>query len=334
MIRIRLRLLILSTLGFLLILTGAESFAAGSGERAMPGQSAELWRHGPSVTAPITWINGLPFIKLSINGHKGELFLIDSGLDRTMLNSDEAARLKIKLSPKPIGYAQGLGDNDGQPMWAATGIKLRNGREKIAKGSIFATSLTMGEHCSVPKNIAGILGYDILRAHTAVIDYPNGKFMIFAKDSFVPRTDRNIQELSVDPTATQPVISVAIAVDGKDYGNARVVLDTGSATGATLYARFAASHSINELAGWKTEKYCALGGYGVTLHGLPGMARIGQAQVALSDVEVMVNKNGLAQSELYDALLGSAVLKRWSVVFDAPNGKIYLLDRDNVPAQH
>jgi hypothetical protein len=153
--------------------------------------------------------------------------------------------------------------------------------------------------------------------------------MIFEKNSFVPRADRHIQALSVDKAAAVPVFSTTISVNGKDYGTARVVVDTGAEHGAMLYARFAARHSINELGGWKTGKNCGIGGLGSFLYGLHGSAVVGQEQVALPDIAVMLNKNGIAQSDLYDAFLGGAVLARWSIVFDIPNGKIYLLDRSD-----
>jgi hypothetical protein len=250
-----------------------------------------------------------------------------------MLNSDEAARLKIQLSTKPVGNANGLGDSAGQPMWLVKSIKLKFGRETIFRGNILATS-TFSNCGLIGIRIAGVLGYDVLRAHPTVIDYPNGKFMIFEKDSFVPRADRYIHELSIDKAAVLPVFTAVIGIDGKDYGDARVVVDTGSDAKAMIYARFAAIHSLSGLAGWKAGKNCAIGGIGSFLHGLPGSAIIGDDRVALPDIAVMLNKNGFAQSELYDVLLGSPVLARWIILFDIPNGKIYLVDSDEIPVQH
>jgi hypothetical protein len=157
--------------------------------------------------------------------------------------------------------------------------------------------------------------------------------MIFEKDSFVPHANRQIQELSIDTAAVLPVITAVIGVDSKDYGDARVVVDTGNDAGAMIYARFAANHSLNGLMGWKDGKNCAIGGFGSFLHGLPGSAVIGEERVALPDIEVMLNKDGIAQSELYDALLGSPALARWTIVFDVPNGKIYFLDHDEISVQ-
>lgn len=321
----------LHTLCFLLIaLAGTQGFAAEDSGQTPAGKNNRLWRRRPDVTIPFTLIYGIPFIKLSVNGHDDELFVLDSGSQTTTLNSDEAARLNIELTPSFHNMAitiNGLGDSAGQKAWISKStIKLKFGRETVIRGRMLATSIF--SDCGLTGvRIAGILGYDVLRLNTTVIDYANSKFMIYQNGSFIPRGDAHIQALSVDKTAVLPVIAAALAVNGKDYGNARVVVDTGSDDAAMLYVRFAASHSINELEGWKTGgKNCAIGGSSVFLHGLPGSAIVGRQQVALPDISVLQNKEGLGQSDLYDALLGSPVLHRWSIVFDIPKGKIYFID--------
>jgi hypothetical protein len=340
MAKINFRFLVLSALGlFLLTQGGVEAFAARDSVQTKSDQNSKLWRRAPAITIPFTLIHGIPFVRLTVNGHTDELFALDSGAQVSWLNSDEAARLKIQLSTKPIGNANGLGDSAGQPIWVTTkSVKLKFGREGIVKGNMLATSVfgTCGIAWEkiLGVKIAGTLGYDVLRAHLTVIDYPLGKFMIYEKNSFVPRADRHIHELSIDKAAVLPVIKAVIGIDGKDYGDARVVVDTGSDSGAMIYARFAASHSLNGLIGWKDGKDCAIGGIGSFLHGLSGSAIIGEDRVALPDIAVTLNKDGIVQSELYDALLGSPVLARWTIVFDVPNGKIYFLDHDDTPTQH
>jgi hypothetical protein len=327
MVRTILKVLLTFTLGLLLVaLSAAKSFAAEDSGQAKASKNNQLWRRRPDVTIPFTLIHGIPFIKLSVNGHEDELFMLDSGSQATILNQDETARLNIQLTPLHNISINGLGDSAGQSGWASkSAIKLKFGRETVVRGRMLATS-TLSNCGLTGVKIAGVVGYDVLRANTTVIDYANSKFMIYQKGSFIPRADAHIQALSVDKATTLPVIAAALAVDGKEYGNARVVVDTGSDEGAMLYVRFAASHSINELQGWKTGKSCAIGGYGSFLHGLPGSTVVGRERVALPDIAVMQNKEGIAQSDLYDALIGSRVLDRWSIVFDVPKGKIYFID--------
>ncbi|HZB87541.1 MAG TPA: retropepsin-like aspartic protease [Terracidiphilus sp.] len=328
MTNIHSKFLVITVLGPLLIaLAGAESALALSGNRAVPGLDMKQWRRGPVITIPFTLIHGIPFIKLSINGKKDELFMLDSGCERTILNSDEAPRLKIRLSPKPVGHAVGLGDSAGQEMFAARSVQLKFGGKAIAKGDFFATSLF--KDCGLTGvRIAGVIGYDVLRAHPTVIDYPNGRFMIFTKGSFAPHLDKHIQALDVDRAAAYPVIAAAVSVEGRDYGPARVVVDTGADAGFMFYARFAANHTVGESGDWNVGKNCAIGGFGSLMHGLPGSINVGQEKIALPDVAYMLNKEGIAQSELYDGLIGGPVLDKWSIVFDVANGKIYLIDSD------
>ncbi|MDR3409975.1 MAG: aspartyl protease family protein [Formivibrio sp.] len=288
MAKINFKLHVLSALGlFLLMPAGAEGVASRSGEQAKPDWDNGLWRRAPVITIPVTLIHNIPFVSLSVNGHKDELFILDSGAQASMLNSDEATRLKIRLSPKPVGHAKGLGDSAGQPMWMTTKpVKLKFGREVIVKGDMLATSAS---YCGLTGvKIAGVLGYDVLRAHPTVIDYPHGRFMIFEKDSFIPRVNSHIHELGVDKAAVLPVFTTVLGVDGKDYGDARVVVDTGSDTGTMIYARFAAAHSLSGQAGWKDGKNCGVGGIGSYLRGLPGSAVIGKDRVALPEIAVMV----------------------------------------------
>jgi Aspartyl protease len=292
---------------------------------ASASYSALGFRRAPDITIPIVLIHDIPFVKVSINGHEGELFSIDSGSEKSILSYKEATRLHLKLSSKPIGVIQGLGNNSGRPMWAVSSIKLKFGEQTLARGSMLATSLFDG--CGLADaTIAGVLGYDLLRQHLTVIDYSKRQLLIYRKGSLRQPQSEGALELKIDKSAALPVIHAPIAIEGKYLGEARIVIDTGADSDAALYPQFANMQILGSSEG-KAARTCAVGGVGSIIHGLKGEMTIAGRHVALTDVAIFQNEEGLAQTSRYDLLIGGALLKRWSLVFDAIDGKIYLLEK-------
>lgn len=288
----------------------AESFA-------IPGCSR------PELIIPFKLVHGIPIVELSINGHKRELFTVDSGSERTLIDIDEAKHLNLKVSPSPSGVAEVLGNVGGQPIWAVSGIQLKSGRFLVGKGDIFATTLFKNSNL-IGIKIAGALGFDLLKQHLVAIDYADRKVEIYGKCKIVPDKSPNIRVLHLDSTAKLPVIAANIAIDGTSYGTARAVIDTGAQSGAMIYSRFSATHHLGELQGWKTGVNYAVSGFGSFLHGLPGSINMDGELVEDPDVSVSTNTAGLALSERYDALIGGLILCRWSLIFDVQHGKLFL----------
>lgn len=290
-----------------------------------PDSSVLEWSRGPEITLPFVLIHDVPFVRLSINGHEDELFSVDSGSERTILSYEEAKKLNLKVSSKPVGIVQGLGDNAGRPMWTVQSVKLRFGSQIITQGSFFAASLFNG--CDLfGARVAGVLGYDILRQNMTVINYPKRKVMIYRNDSLSrPRSDQ-VWSLDLDRSANLPVVHGQIAIGNKNLGDARIVIDTGADNAAALYPHFAKDQDFESADQTMAARTCAVDGFGSVLRGLSGSVILAGRQIEMQDVAVFQNKAGLAQNISYDALVGGALLKRWSIVFAGSDAKVYLLD--------
>ncbi len=291
----------------------------------VPARQTGIWRGHPRLAIPVCFFHGIPFLRLDIDGFKGELFMVDSGAQRTLLNSDESDRLQFKLTSAPGVEVSGFGEANAKGVMVVRSLHLKFGRNTLVKGDMFAASLSrVGAAMGV--RIAGIIGYDVLRANPTVVDYASSKVTIFEKESFSFAADARILELPVDESSQLPAVSARIAIGEKDCGDARVVLDTGSDRGLMLYSKFSSERSLEHLTGWSRGENLGVGGESSFLHGLPGSISLGGIQISVPDVSVMDSGEGLAASDHYDALIGSPLLARYAIVFGARPGTVYLAD--------
>jgi len=295
-----------------------------------PGREGGIWRGHPKLAIPISFFHGIPFVRLDIDGFKGEFFMVDSGAQRTLLNSDESDRLKFKLSPLPGVQIAGFGDANVTSITAVQSLQIKFGRNVLVKGDMFAASLSrLGAAIGV--RIAGIIGYDVLRANPTIVDFTSGKLTIFGKGSFSLAPGVRFLELPVNESSQLPAVSARIGVAEKDCGDARVVIDTGSDRGLMLYSQFSTARSLQNLTGWSKGENLGVSGESSFLHGLPGSISLGGMRISVPDVSVMDAKDGLAASDHDDALIGSPLLARYAIVFGDAPGAVYLIDRVGQP---
>lgn len=122
---------------------------------------------------PLT-LNGIGHfkVKAKINGVKGS-FIVDTGASHTVIDETCGEKFKLKFSSKESKTAGGLGTSELKTK-RSTGNKIKINDFEINRLPLTALSLehvnnSLKKHGS-PK-IDGVIGADILKKHSAIIDY-------------------------------------------------------------------------------------------------------------------------------------------------------------------
>ena len=258
--------------------------------RAQPQSLAEV---------PISYSGGLLWVRLSIPQSSEPLnFLLDSGAATSVLTSQTAQRLGIKLlqhvsvrgvGTQTVGYWT-------EPLNASiAGVRLS---QKFLAVDLQELSAACGQH------VDGLLGADFFRSRVVQIDYAAERVRLLA--SSPASTTGQILPLRVRPNA----LCLPIRVNGGGPRWAR--LDTGCAT--ALHWVCAERPSPSSTCQFSI--------------GLTGISTpVVQTTVALGTERCEDVPTGLHQREIFtgeSGLLGNGLLSRYRVTIDAPRGRVVL----------
>lgn len=281
--------------------------------------------HGPYLNIPFELIRGVPGIRLSLNGSESQLFLVDSGLQRSVINSEAVINLKLKHHEGIAAQFYGIGDTSKQAFGLVDSVKVRFGDILLLKGSLFIGDLSSIRQAA-GQPIAGILGYDFIRAHTLFLDYTSGKMMLIKGMNSFEFSGWRTTELSISPEAAAPVVSVdSLNLDKHIYHGLRALLDTGSDRSAFFTDGFVRANLLEQLPGWKLAEATGIGGKTHTLTGLGGWTTLASDRFELDDVAAQLPTVAHRVSQDDDVAFGYPVFASRVLVFDAPHGRIYLL---------
>lgn len=281
----------------------------------------------PSVSVPFTLQDGLPVVRVTVNGRKEEAFVIDSGFERTVLNSDQAAKLQVSLSEVSIGTVLGSGDSKGQSLLSARSLRLKFGKTLILKGDIPAVSL-IDLSSKLGLQISGIIGYDLFRANTTALDYIHKKFLIYKSKEFGSEHCANSAEFTISGTDSYPVLTTEMGVAEQDFGTARVLIDTGFQRGLMMTRLFGRLHHLTSSQDWKQSTGTGIGGDFKYLYGSAGWIRLGAKRLTLSQVSISQAKEGLSATNTYDALMGGSILMDYEIIFDTSHSRTMFVGSD------
>lgn len=302
--------------------SGAKAYSNVIGTGVASETSSNPFYGKLAASAPFTFLAGFPVVRLTVNGHHDEIFILDSGAWRTTLSTEEASRLGASIVETDRGRIVGTGDSGSVPIRWATHVKLSLGKEVLLIGEVPTLSFA-SLNDATGSRIAGIIGYDVLRTNPTVIDYEHHSFSIFNPRRFVVSGDSKTTAFSIDKTSPLPIVEVSIAVGDRDCGSARALLDSGNGNPMVVSTSFGDLHGLRDLPGWEKGKGQGFGGEFSVLSGLPGSVSLGDHKILIKHVAVSTAINGVAGGNFYDALLGSPIFAGTSIIFDVQHGRLY-----------
>jgi hypothetical protein len=276
-----------------------------------------------TVCIPFHLNHDVPIVELSVNGHKREPFILDSGSATTYLSDSEAGRLGLSLNPTPE-LSPGSGDNSGMSTSVVKGIKLTFSKWIIFQGAIPALDLTALDK-SLGCRISGVVGYDILRSHVTKVDYYRHTFEIFQGSAPQPEVDTQRITLMIDSNeASYPTVLCPVVVAGRSLGSARIMIDTGFQRELLFTSLFARGNGFEAMDGWKFQSGAGIGGGFTEMYGLHGQIRLSTKTLPVSVVSAAKVEQGMLVGKHFDGIIGTGLLSRFSITFDAKRGLLFM----------
>ena len=187
----------------------------------------EIEKHSKKVTIPFKLINNLIFIPIKVNGIELN-FLLDSGVEETILFSMEEKQevsfhniQKIKL--------RGLGSEDEIEGLKSTNNVLESHGLKSSNHLVYIIldqSFNLSSHIGIPVN--GILGYKFFKNNIVEINYQKKRVVVHANDkSTHERLSKKFNEVPITIERSKPYI-YATAVVNDDKIPAKLLIDIGN----------------------------------------------------------------------------------------------------------
>lgn len=183
--------------------------------------------HSKKVTIPFKLINNLVFIPIKVNGVELN-FLLDSGVEETILFSmEEKQEVNFKNVEKI--KLRGLGSEDEIEGLKSTnnilethGLKSNNHLVYI----ILDQNFNLSSHIGIPVN--GIIGYKIFKNNIVEINYQKKKIIVHSNNEETRRKlDKKFKMIPITIERSKPYVYATAIVDSVKVP-AKLLLDIGN----------------------------------------------------------------------------------------------------------
>lgn len=285
------------------------------------GGNALAWlKQEGTAVLPFDYATRHVWLRASIDGGPEHDFLFDTGASVTVLDSTFAAGAGIATEGRM--QAAGAGAS-GSAAWAKLGSLAVRGPDgdgvelRDLKVAVLSVNPTFAPYFW--REMAGILGYDVISRFVVTIDYDRGVLVL--RD---PKTFRYAGAEAPLPMVMNGVVpGLRGTLDGKYEGVFR--LDVGSSSTVDLHAPFAKRHGVEKrLSGKRPVTGAGFGGHFTSTLGRAKAMAFGPYRWDGPMVSVSHATEGAFASEEFAGNVGNRILERFRVTLDYDNRRVWL----------
>ncbi|MEL7146223.1 MAG: aspartyl protease family protein [Bacteroidota bacterium] len=258
------------------------------------------------------------FIKVKVDGSEPLDFVFDTGDGLTVISNEVAGQLNL-TSDQTVKKTSAGGSVTGALI---DHNKLEIGDLHIDDIEVYSLDLNHLERL-IGRNIDGIIGYDLLNKHIIQIDYDRMEFEIYDNDTWIYNGDG--EEFNLKLTSYIPHIPCTVKLNNGEILKGEYFVNTGAGTTVDFNTPFVNKHDIIDKTG---KHYSYLTG-GIekqeTLHYEGRVVDFNIRDFSFSDMPVGISqaKSGIQHSKKVFGILGNNVLRRFNIIFDYTNKKMY-----------
>ncbi|WKN33388.1 aspartyl protease family protein [Porifericola rhodea] len=279
------------------------------------------------VEIPFEMHSNLIVVPVQINEGEEELkFILDTGVRTAILTND----LYVEGIPSPndrVIHLLGAGKEGQVSAFVSNNVSFTLPEGVEAEGNAMLVLqedyLQLDNHLGV--RIHGILGYELFSRFVVEVDYSTQNLILHRPEHFKPR--RSYRELDMTIEDTKPYLSnLQLQINDSVYVQVKLMVDTGASHSLLLNT---GSHPRIKVPDKRLEGYLGRGLSG-EIYG--AMARVDNLKMADYELEGIItsfpeDSSLLLPSQsrtLHNGNIGGSILKRFRVVFDYANQKMYL----------
>ncbi|MDP9960786.1 PDZ domain-containing protein [Chryseobacterium lathyri] len=277
---------------------------------------------------PFKLINNLIFIPINVNG--AELtFMLDTGIAETILFSLDNKEIKLENIEK-IKFS-GLGGNV-----SIDGFKSARNIAKIGDHIINSSMLlfivideefNISSHIGIPVN--GVIGYHFFKNHPISIDYTSKKITVYQDASVFKKKVRKFDILPISIEKDKPYINADVEMT-REKKSSKLLIDLGNSDAIWLFPTLIKDFVYNRP---NIDDYLGRGfngdiyGKRSRIHNFYlGDFKFEKPLTAMPD-EYSIQHVNLVKDR--KGSVGGEIMRRFSVVFDYKDEKLYLKKNRN-----
>ncbi|WP_292010707.1 PDZ domain-containing protein [Chryseobacterium sp.] len=280
------------------------------------------------TTIPFKLINNLIFIPVNING-ADLTFLLDTGVQETSIFSLENKELKLthleKIKFSGLGGSVSIDGFRSDNNIGKIGNNLMN--KSLSLFIIVDQEFNISSHVGIPVN--GIIGYHFFKNQRVLIDYTAKKITLFHNEKLLKKRVRKFTELPISIENSKPYIHADIEMTN-ERKRSKLLIDLGNSDPIWLFPTLIKDFVYNRPniddflgRGFNGDVY----GKRSRIHALYlNNFRFEKPLTAMPD-EFSIQHINLAKDR--KGSIGGGIMKRFTVVFDYQNEKIYLKKNRN-----
>ena len=300
-------------LKFLLIFVFAGSF----------GQKGFEIVHSKKATIPFQLINNLILIPVNVNG-VNLTFLLDSGVKETILFSLEDKEVNFNKTEK-VKFS-GLGESiDIEGLSSENNIVSIGPDYKDLKHTIYIIldeSINFSSHVGVPVN--GIIGYNFFRNHAIEINYHSKKITVFNTEKEADRRSRRSEEFPITIEKNKPYIMADVEMTAQRVPS-KMLIDLGNSDAVWLFPKLIENFEYNRP---NIDDYLGRGFNGDVFGKRSRIHRLFLDHFVFEKpLTAMPDEYSIQNLKLVPGRkgsIGNEILRRFTVIFDYPNNRIFL----------
>jgi predicted aspartyl protease len=270
---------------------------------------------GARHVIPFRWTPGQIEVQVSVNGHPGEWFVVDTGAEYSILDQQLAKSLQLPV------FRRGQRD-------FARGVTLRIGAVELSDQEVMI--LPLENFRRQGRAIVGLIGYDLFARYVVSFDYLARTMTICDPRAFQP--PRGATTVPLTFAGRLAVVPVTIALDDTQSSlAARVILDTGASQSLILRYPFADARGLIDRARqYQTAVAGSVESATVAFLQLPvksvSLAGSSFPAVVLRIYSQPANAGGDTRT---DGALGNGILSHFRVTLDYSRKQMYLEPNQN-----
>ncbi|MCD9617706.1 PDZ domain-containing protein [Chryseobacterium gleum] len=277
---------------------------------------------------PFQFINNLIFIPITVNG--AELtFLLDTGVSEAILFSLENKELKLSNVEK-VKFS-GLGGSV-----SIDGLKSERNMGKIGD-EIVNTSMSLyiiideefniSPHVGIPVN--GVIGYHFFKDHPIYIDYISKKITVYENADLLKKKIKRFEEFPITIEKDKPYLYAGVEMTNEKK-DSKLLIDLGNSDAIWLFPTLIKNFVYNRPniddflgRGFNGDIY----GKRSRIHNFYlGDFKFEKPLTAMPD-EFSIQHVNLVENR--KGSVGGEIMRRFTVIFDYPNKKLYLKKNRN-----
>ncbi len=270
-----------------------------------------------ALKIPFELFGNLVLLQVRVNSSDSLRFILDTGADTSVIDSQRAKTLRLK----PQGKIVGSGGGGTAEATFTKGIAISLQGVQLLDQTIYV--LPLESLSALGRKIDGVIGNDILKEFVVEIDYSARTINLYEPQGYRYSGAGKIIPLTTDEGLL--FVSASVTPEGRAPIEAKFEIDSGSTGAILLNTPFVQSYNL--LATVPKTIQTNTGGVGGTakmFRGRVNNVRLGRFVIDHPITHFSQATQGDYASSKYDGLIGDQILRRFKVIVDYSRRRMIL----------